>query len=176
MRKELTWVEIRDARLRSDYKRMLDLTEGNDLIAIEKTEGDPPEVYSMRFNCRGVVGVSASGPDFGELHRVRISLPVDYPTRAPQLRWLTPIFHPNISAEGTFVCVDTWYPSRFLDDLCIILGRMIQYKNFNPLNPLRLDAAAWSTVNANILPVDRRPLRRGSAAPAEPIEFDIRIL
>jgi ubiquitin-protein ligase len=176
MRQQPTWVEIRETRLRSDYNRMLELTKENDLIAIEKTDGDPPEVYSLAFSCRGVVGVGPSGPVFADLHRVRISLPVEYPTRPPQMRWLTPIFHPNINAEGTYVCVDTWYPSKFLDDLCIMLGRMIQYKNYNPLNPLRLDAALWSKENPQLLPVDRRPLRSSTSGGAETNEFEIQIL
>lgn len=176
MKPEPTWVEIRETRLRNDYKRMLDLTAVNDLITIEKTDGDPPETYALLFNCRGVATVGPSGPVYAEQHRVRLSLPVQYPTRPPQMRWLTPIFHPNINAEGTYVCVDTWYPSKFLDDLCVTLGRMIQYKNYNPFNSLRLDAAIWSSENLHLLPVDDRSLRPRSSGHAESNDIDIRIL
>ena len=176
MAQEPTWVEIRETRLRSDYQRLLELTRGNDLIQIESIEGDPPDIYVLRFTCRGVRAPGPEGPILGDLHRVRLSLPVEYPTRPPQMRWLTQIFHPNINQEGTFVCVDVWYPSKFLDDLCIMLGRMVQYKNYNSLNPLRLDAALWSASHRHLLPVDRRPLRPGMAEPMEKGELDIRIL
>lgn len=176
MRQEPTWIEIREARLGSDHQRMLELVQGNDLIQIEAVEGDPPEIYTLRFVCRGVAGLTSMGPTYSDLHRVRIFLPVEYPTRPPQIRWLTQIFHPNINPEGTFVCVDTWYPSRFLDDLCVVLGRMIQYKNYNPFNPLRLDAAIWSKNNQHLLPVDQRPLRVGFSQSSEGSEFEIRIL
>jgi len=92
------------------------------------------------------------------------------------MRWLTPIFHPNINEEGTWVCVDVWWPSKFLDDLCIMLGRMIQYKNYNPHNPLRGDAAKWAIEYAHLLPVDKRPLRRGVPDAEFPESFEIRIL
>jgi ubiquitin-protein ligase len=175
MKQEPTWIEIRDARLRSDHQRMLNLTEGNDLIALERVRGEPPETYDVLFTCRGIIGLQGSEPLYGELHRVRLTLPAEYPTRPPQMRWLTPMFHPNINAEGTFVCVDTWYPNRFLDDLCVVFGRMIQYKNYNPLNPLRVDAAVWAHQNTRLLPVDTRPLRPGRPRDAEG-EFDIRIV
>jgi ubiquitin-protein ligase len=176
MRPEPTWIEIRDARLRNDYAKMLDLTRGNDLIRIGKTEGNPPELYDMLFTCRGVASIGAAGPVFSNEHRVQLSMPVEYPTRPPQMRWLTPIFHPNINPEGTYVCVDVWYPSKSLDDLCVMLGRMIQYKNYNPFNPLRLDAAVWSTQNQNLLPVDRRTLRAGASGEAATAEIDVRVL
>jgi ubiquitin-protein ligase len=176
MEREPTWIEVREGRLRSDHRRLIELTRGNDLIHIETVEGDPPEHYVLRFACRGVVAVGPTGPVLGDLHRVRISLPVEYPTRPPYMRWLTEIFHPNINAEGTVVCVDTWYPSKFLDDLCVTLGRMIQYKNYNPASPMRLDAALWSASNLHLLPVDRRPLRPGNPQPAADGELEIRIL
>lgn len=175
MAQEPTWSEIRETRLKGDYRRLRELTAGNDLIQIESVEGDPPETYTIRFACRGVTAVGPRGPVFGELHRVRLSLPVEYPTRPPQMRWLTPIFHPNINEEGTGVCVDTWYPSKFLDDLCIMLGRMIQYQNYNPFHSLRLDAAQWAQKNRHLFPLDRRPLRPGAAGD-EGNEFEIRIL
>jgi ubiquitin-protein ligase len=178
MTAEPTWIEIRDTRLRNDHRRMLDLTSGNDLIAIEEVQGDPAETYVIRFNCRGVSAMEASGPVFSDIHRVWISLPVEYPTRPPQMRFLTPVFHPNINEEGTYVCVDTWYPSKFLDDLCIMLGRMIQYKNYNPSSPLRLDAAQWAVEHPELLPVDRRPLHPATPETADTpeSEIDIRIV
>lgn len=176
MRKEPTWIEIRNARLKSDYERMLALTDHNDLIAIERADGKPPETYTLRYNCRGVVGMERARPVFGELHRVRIFLPAEYPARPPQMRWLTPFFHPNVNAEGTVVCVDKWYPSKFLDDLTIMLGRMIQYKNYSETSALRADAALWAMQNKDRLPVDDRPLRPGSSRPVDVGEFEIRLL
>jgi ubiquitin-protein ligase len=115
-------------------------------------------------------------PQVGEEHRVRVVLPAGYPSAPPHLRWLTPIFHPNVNAEGTRVCTATWFPSQFLDDLCILLGRMIQYRNYNPYSHLNRDAAIWADAHPHLLPIDSRPLRRGEAADPEPVEPEIRLL
>ena len=88
---------------------------------------------------------------------------------------MTPIFHPNIDETGHHVCIDVWYPSKFLDELCIMLGRMIQYKNFNSYSPLRSDAAIWAVEHEHLLPVDQRPLRRGNRE-VEHKEFEINLL
>lgn len=174
-RRESSWFEIREGRLRADFEKVLQLTRDNELIHLESWEDDPPETYLIRYTCLGVVAPGDDHPILSAEHRVEISFPIEYPTRPPQLRWLTPIFHPNINREGTGVCIDIWYPSKFLDDLCVMLGRMIQYQNYNP-NPyhcLRVDAALWAKNSPHLLPVDRRPLRRGES-PAQ--EFDIKLL
>lgn len=174
---ERSWRQVREDRLRADRVRMHELAAGSDLIHVQELEGDPPESYEVLFSCLGVVAPGSDGrPVLGEHHRVHLSLPIEYPTRAPQIRWLTEIFHPNINAEGTAVCIDTWYAGRLLDDLCVMLGRMIQYKNFNPHDCFRVEAARWSRDNARLLPVDDRPLRRGEAWEAGERRFEVRIL
>lgn len=170
------WQHVRDRRLRADFRKLQELIRHSDLIHIESVEGDPPETYIIRFSCIGIAKPGVLRPVYTEQHRVWIQLPANYPTRQPRLRWLTPIFHPNINQTGTQVCIDVWYPSKFLDDLCIMLGRMIQYKNYNPYNPLRIDAAQWAVQHTHLFPVDDRPLRRGLAENDEPDEFEIKIL
>lgn len=171
------WQRIRERRLRSDFERLQNLVQQSDFIEIAKIEGNPPELYVIRFTCKGITRVGALGvPIYSEEHMVGIYLPSAYPTKMPQMRWFTPIFHPNINAEGTFVCIDVWYPTKFLDDLCLMLGRMIQYKNYNPYSPARKDAAQWSVMYPHLFPVDSRPLRRGTAESKVSEEFEIRIL
>jgi hypothetical protein len=171
-----SWRQVREARLRADRERLRTLAGSSDLIAVEELEGDPPEAYRVTFSCRGVVAPGLTRPVLSESHRVLITLPVEYPTRGPQLRWLTEIFHPNVNPEGTLVCVDAWYPGRLLDDLCVMLGRMIQYKNYNPLNCLRPEAALWALRHRALLPVDERPLRRGAEGELPGHDFEVRIV
>ena len=169
------WFEIRERRLRSDHNRLLDLAEHSDLISIEELGGEPPEGYRFHYRCRGVITSGNPRPVLGDKHSVEVRLPADYPVKAPQLRWLTPIFHPNINKEGTWVCIDAWYPAKFLDDLCLMLGRMIQYKNFNPHNANHREAAIWAAENGHLFPVDDRPLRLGENAISRR-SFEIKIL
>jgi ubiquitin-protein ligase len=62
----------------------------------------------------------------------------------------------------TRVCLDTldhnWSPSITLDQICIELGEMIQYKRYNLYSPLNNDAVDWVVGNRHRLPVDSRSL------------------
>ncbi len=171
---------IRERRLRADFRKLQKFIQQSDLIRIEKMEGEPPESYQLCFTCKGIAQLGLKEPVYSEEHRVAITFPLDYPMKKPRMRWLTPIFHPNINEEGTYVCIDVWYPGKFLDDLCMTLGRMIQYKNYNAENYIREDAAKWSARCAHLFPVDTRPLRRG--IPDQPAHdtlhetLDIRVL
>ena len=121
--------DIRETRLRNDYQRVRDLANRSDLIHIIRTEGDPPEKYLIRYTCRGVEGINtANQPIFREQHDVTIYLHAEYPLKQPQLKWMTPIFHPNIHITGA-VCIGAWWPAKTLDELLLTLGEMVQYKN-----------------------------------------------
>lgn len=151
--------DIRETRLRNDHNRLRDLVNRSDLIHIMATEGDPPEKYLIRFTCRGVEKLSPGGiPVYRELHEVSIYLHAEYPLKQPQLKWLTPIFHPNIHSTGA-VCIGAWWPAKTLDELLLTLGEMVQYKNLGPKDPMNSKAAAWALRNKHLFPIDSRPLK-----------------
>ncbi len=162
-----SWLDVRERRLEEDWRRLRELSSESSLISPEAIFGEPPEAFRIRFNCRGVTELGPDGPIFGDHHEVEIQLPINYPSSPPRLRWLSPIFHPNINREGTEVCLAVWYPSKFLDEVCIMLGKMIQYRNFDHTSPLRLDAALWAKSNGHLLPVDIRSFRSGSPSGAD---------
>jgi len=162
-------------RLRADHKRMLDLAAQSDLIEFKTTEtrkGLPPERYIVTYKCKGIVGVDKNGkPKMGNKHRVEIYLHNQYPQRWPGMQWLTPVWHPNINHHNGSVCVDAawWTASRSLDRLVIMIGEMVQYKNFHddptkPPFPWDPEAARWSRKyreeNPGVFPVDTRELLR----------------
>jgi hypothetical protein len=110
-------------------------------------------------------------PKFGEHHQVEIYLHNQYPQRWPGMKWLTPIWHPNINHLNGSVCIDAawWAASRSLDRLVVMLGEMLQYKNFHddptkPPFPWDAEAARWSReyrkTHPNAFPVDQRELLR----------------
>jgi len=104
------------------------------------------------------------------VHEVRVNLGANYPRVMPELHWLTPIFHPNISANG-LVCLGGysthWVPSLRLDDLCLMLWDMIRYRNFDIGSPYNRVAAEWAKTQRHfILPLDPRPLRTPVNSPA----------
>jgi ubiquitin-protein ligase len=162
-------------RLKADAELMQALAARSDLIKYTTRgtkSGMPPETYIVTFTCKGIVGVDNKGtPRIGEKHQVEIYLHNQYPQRWPGMKWLTPIWHPNINHLNGSVCIDAawWTASRSLDRLVIMLGEMVQYKNFHddptkPPFPWDVDAARWCREfrkgHARFFPVDTRELLR----------------
>jgi len=162
-------------RLRADHQLMSELAARSDLIEFEvvgRQTGLPPERYVVTFRCKSIVGVDRKGnPKFGEHHQVEIYLHNEYPHRWPGLKWLTPIWHPNINHANGSVCIDAawWGAARSLDRLVIMMGEMLQYKNFHddeskPPFPWDREAAAWCRAyrasHPAAFPVDERELLR----------------
>ena len=162
-------------RLRADLMLMKELVAQSDLIeftSISAKRGLPPERYIVTYKCRGIVGVDKNGkPKIGSKHQVEIYLHNQYPQRWPGMKWLTPVWHPNINHVNKTVCIDAawWTASRSLDRLVLMIGEMVQYKNFHddptkPPFPWDPEAARWCRAyrakHPDAFPVDRRELLR----------------
>lgn len=162
-------------RLRADHDRMMELASRSDLIKVKvlgNVRGLPPERYLVTYKVPSIIGVDRSGkPKMGNEHQVEIYLHSDYPQRWPGLQWKTPIWHPNINHANGTVCIDAawWGAARSLDRLVIMMGEMLQYKNFHddpntPPFPWDKEAAAWCRdfrrKNPKFFPTDKRELLR----------------
>jgi len=162
-------------RLQADYQLMMDLASRSDLIEFEARPprpGLPPERYLITYRCRGIYSVDRQGqPKLGNKHQVEIYLHNQYPQRWPGMKWLTPIWHPNINHLNGTVCIDAawWTASRSLDRLVIMIGEMVQFKNYHddptqPPFPWDPEAARWCRSyrqkHPNAFPVDQRELLR----------------
>src|SRR5258706_678154 len=172
-------------RLRADYELMKELATRSDLItfrAVDARPGVPPERYIVTFACKSIINVDRSGkPQYGTHHQVEVYLHNQYPQRWPGMKWMTPIWHPNINHLNGTVCIDAawWTASRSLDRLIIMLGEMVQWKNFHddptkPPFPWDAEAARWSREyrkkHANEFRVDRRELLRPERVKVKPVE------
>lgn len=161
------------------------LAERSEFIKIEPVNIEPaypPEKYVVTFTCRGIAGIDGSGaPQFSEFHQVLIDLMgtewhgtelQGIPYRGLLLKWLTPIWHPNIEHLPPYhVCpprTDPWGKGS-LAELLITLGEMIQYKiyhaEWSPPFPIDREVATWvleyaepRRVITKDEPVDKRPL------------------
>jgi len=162
-------------RLRADFELMRELAARSDLItfkSVTSAPNVPPERYIVTFRCESIIDVDRSGnPKFGNHHQVEVYLHNQYPQRWPGMKWLTPIWHPNINHLNGTVCIDAawWTAGRALDRLVIMLGEMVQYKNFHddptqPPFPWDAAAARWCreyrAKHPNVFPVDARELLR----------------
>ena len=160
-------------RLIADYQLMQELANHSNLIEFSSNSarpGLPPEKYIITYKCKGIIGVNKDGkPQYGNHHQLEIYLHNQYPQRWPGMKWLTPIWHPNINHINGTVCIDAawWTASRSLDRLVIMIGEMVQYKNFHddptkPPFPWDPEAARWCRAyrvkNPDAFPVDHREL------------------
>lgn len=138
--------------------------------------GDLPEAYTIWFLGRGMMRHENGGAiELQERHEVHIRLGAGYPRMMPEIRWKSPIFHPNISGNGS-VCLGGygtyWVPSLTLDELCHMLWDMIRYENYDETSPYNREAALWAkTQSQYALPLDARPLRDRLAGIAAVEEF-----
>jgi len=161
----------RARRLRSDRLAMQRLQEQSSVLRF-RASGDPPDRYLVEL--RGKSLVREHGKVIvREVHQVEIKLGASYPRSMPELRWLTPIYHPNISEIG-LVCLGGynthWVPSLQLDELCEMLWDMARFHNYDLKSPYNREAALWAANQSKYtFPADHRPLRNLRVAePREP--------
>ena len=154
-------------RLQSDMKALERLKAESSILDVTVPGpmfGGPPEIYVIHFYGRGLSKQDGSNEvHFRQRHEVMIRLGAAYPRMIPEMTWKTPIFHPNISANGV-VCLGGysthWVPSLQLDELCAMLWDMIRYQNFDVDSPYNREAALWvKEQSVYRFPIDPRPIR-----------------
>jgi ubiquitin-protein ligase len=148
-------------RLRTDAAALERLAAESTILKY-KASGKPPQKYIIEFQGKGLARESGKVV-IRSIHRAEIKLGASYPRSMPELRWLTPIYHPNISEIG-MVCLGGygthWVPSLKLDALCVMLWDMARYYNYDIRSPYNRDAALWAAHQTSIgFPLDPRPLR-----------------
>ncbi len=153
-------------RLRNDLAALARLRTESSVFRFT-SQGDPPTQYVISFQGRSLWRDRGKVKTL-DTHRVEIKLGSSYPRTIPELRWITPIYHPNISEIG-MVCLGGygthWVPSVQLDELCVMLWDMARYHNYDIRSPYNRDAALWvANQTAILFPTDSRPLRNVRAA------------
>ena len=157
-------VPMRTRRLVADAKQMATSFGTFEPIKVLSTVGDPPEIYRVEYNVRGLERGHGkkNEPVTRDQHVVEIQLTADYPRMGPKCKMLTPVFHPNI--DPATICVgDHWTAGERLVDLTVRIGEMLAYQAYNIQSPLDAEAAMWADLNQPKLPTDPRPLRPGDA-------------
>lgn len=149
-------------RLKSDLAALERLRSESSVFVFKHTNGSPPQHYTLGF--RGDSLARERGKVVTRsYHEVEIRLGSQYPRTMPELRWLTPIYHPNISEIG-MVCLGAygthWVPSLALDELCVMLWDMARYQNYDIRSPYNREAALWAANQTTFrFPIDPRTLR-----------------
>src|SRR5690242_13780027 len=148
----------RYARLAIEYTKLMNLAARSSFINVKPVEvqrGWPPEKYIVTYTCRGIASIDANeAPVISNFHQVSMYMGSDYPLKEPYLKWLTPIWHPNIDhLEPHHVCtnnVQNWFAAKPLAELVLAMGEMVQYKQYHAkwISPFPLDRAAADWVLA----------------------------
>jgi ubiquitin-protein ligase len=155
--------ESRNARLKSDLAALTSLRGDSSILSFEPA-GDPPDRYTLTFRGKGL-GREGMSIDVSviELHQVDLRMPYSYPERPPDVRWLTPIVHPNISFSGFLNLAEIglpWSPDLTLDILCERLWDVARGAYVNLEKAANYAAKNWYEQECGFeLPVDVRPLR-----------------
>ena len=127
------------------------------LIHVKSYVGNPPEKYIVAYNIKGIERVDGRNVIYRNYHEVEIKLPGTYPRTPPLCRVTTPIFHPNI--EPAVICIgDHWTAAERLCDLIVRIGEMIAYQAHNVKSPLDGEAAMWTDLHLDMLPIDSSDL------------------
>lgn len=99
------------------------------------------------------------GPDWEEgrvvhrfVHRMAVIITEDYPLEKPIVKWMTPIFHPNIMSpdDGGYVCTKLLEKWDFGSNLAMFIrGIESLLVNPNPLNPFGNDTCTRAAAYFN---------------------------
>lgn len=154
----------RDQRLASELALLKKLQEESTLFSFEAT-GDPPTKYVVSFRGEGISRSMTSSDDVQKvsLHRCELRMPYAFPERPPDIRWLTPIHHPNISFSGLVKLRDVglpWEEDLSLDIICERLWDMARLAYYDEDRAVNYAARNWLADQDEVrLPTDHRPLR-----------------
>lgn len=148
-------------RLQADSERVAAAFADHPHIALEESEGAPPERYVYQIRVSGLIPSREGRPEQVETHRAEVFLPLDYPQMPPFCRMLSPVFHPNINPQK--ICIgDHWSADQTLDSLVVRIAEMICFQSYNTKSPLNAEAAAWAEQNIDKLPLQVADLSSGS--------------
>lgn len=101
-----------------------------------------PTILADPFNWSAVIAGPPGSPYEGGRFAMQLQFPIDYPFKPPYLRFVTQIWHPNVSVEGG-VCMDVlqdkWTPAFTVAKLLLSVASLLS--DPNPDHPLRVDIA-----------------------------------
>lgn len=92
----------------------------------------PKDVAKDIMHWIGYIDGPQDTPYAGGRFHLMINFPLDYPFKPPEIQFITPIYHPNISTEGE-ICMDIlhsqWSPALSVRNLLISLCSLLADPN-----------------------------------------------
>lgn len=139
-------------QLEKIYSEIQEKFLASTLVDIQPMEGDPPETYRITYNFTG-----KSRNDAGEViestgHIVDIAIPFGFPHFSPNCRPVSPIFHPDFTADAIAIG-DFWTAKSRLPALIEHIGEMINGTFYSTANGFNDEAMAWYLKNCDQFPL-----------------------
>jgi len=131
---------------------------------------DPPDRYTLTFRGKGLARDASAQSDVTsiELHQIDLRMPYSYPSSPPDIRWLTPLWHPSVSFSGFVNLADVgiaWTKDVPIDAVCERLWDIARGAFANPHKAANYAAKNWFEKECPYqLPIDPRPVRDREAA------------
>ncbi len=161
----------RPARFAADLEALRAMALQSSILVVE-TAVDRADRAELHFQGRGLArGFSANAvPAWVDSHRVELRLPMSFPESPPDIRWLSPIFHPNVSYSGLVNLREInieWTADR---NLAVVAQRLWDVARCAFVNLDRASnpaARIWFQSQREFeLPVDVRPLWDTASPPS----------
>lgn len=158
--------KARRTRLEQDFATLVAVRAESDIFQFDPVD-EVSNLYILRFAGRGLGPVDAIGrPGLVSTHEVELRLPLDYPAEPPDIRWLSPLLHPNLSLGGVVELEELqlpWSSDMGLDVICERLWDVARGAFFDLSTATNEAARPWYEAATPIaLPLDDRPLRSSS--------------
>ena len=113
-------------------------------LELEDIKNDPPsncsagmegdDIYAWEATVMGPAGSVYEGGVF----QLSIIFPSNYPFKAPKIKFVNRIYHPNINSAGG-ICLDVlkdqWSPALTITKLLLSIIPNIEFLNENLINP-----------------------------------------
>ncbi len=127
-----------------------------------------PTQYTLAFEANSWAPPPASGQQPVPItqHEVLIDLPSEFPIRAPLVRWLTPIFHPNVFPDlpadprRRMVCLgelmEHYEPGLDFGKLLQMLLEIAAYRNYDLQSFVDPDARRWAHSREGQIAIEQR--------------------
>ena len=151
------WQRLKELSQRAGFWNVapvVDADDGSRMIAIEING----------------LSIAEAGPGdhqvkYCERQKIRMVLPPDFPGSPPGLHVDSPVFHPNIAADGLVELKEielSWSPDLTLDLVLERLWDTLRAIRFDSRNAIQIGAGQWYLQQAATtgiqFPVDKRPL------------------
>jgi ubiquitin-protein ligase len=170
----------RENRLKADHASLKALDEASTIFSME-VAGEPPDRYTITFTGKGLGRDPSSQSEVTtvELHQIDLRMPYAYPQSPPDIRWVTPIMHPNVSFSGFVSLADigiVWTRETPVELVVERLWDVARGEFANHDKATNYAAKNWfAKQNEYSLPVDRRSLRdRGPGGGSNVVRYERR--